>query len=292
VKRLKGLTKELLKLKGFMKELLSNKYGLAGIVLIAPFIIMAVFAPFLTSYGPYETGGLKEILLPPCKSHILGTDDMGRDVWSQLVYGARISLTVGFLASAIGICIGTTVGLVAGFYGGIVDEILMRIVDVLLIMPFLPFVIVLAAVLGPSMWNIIFLLAVLGWPTDARLVRSQVLSIKERPFFEAAVCIGESDLKLMFFEILPCVLPIVFAETVLWVANAIYSEAVLSFLGLGDPTHISWGMMLNFAFSSGVMAKAWWWVYPPGMSIAFVVLGFTFLGSAINEILSPKYKEV
>jgi len=279
-------------LKSFIKELLSNKYGLAGIVLLAPYIVMALFSPFLAPYGPYEMGGLKEVLLPPCRDHILGTDDMGRDIWSQLVFGSRVSMIVGFLAAAFGVCLGTLVGLVAGFYGGRVDEVLMRITDMVLVMPTLPLMIVLAAVLGPSMWNIILVIAVLGWPWTARVVRSQVLSVKERPFFEAAVCIGAGDLRLMFMEILPCVLPIVFAETVLWVASAIYSEAVLSFLGLGDPTHISWGMMLNFAFASGVMAKAWWWVFPPGMSIALVVLGFTFLGSAINEILSPKYKEV
>ena len=280
------------KVKGFIKELLSNRYGLAGVIILVPYVILAIFAPFLTPYGPYEMGGLKEVLLPPCKAHILGTDDMSRDVWSQLVYGARVSMTVGFLAAAFGVLIGTFVGLLAGFYGGAVDEVLMRITDMFLVMPTLPLMIVLAAVLGPNIWNIILVIAVTGWPGTARVIRSQVLSVKERPFFEAAVCIGEGDLGLMLFEVLPCVLPIVFAESVLWVADAIYSEAVLSFLGLGDPTHISWGMMLNFAFSSGVMARAWWWVYPPGMSIALVVLGFTFIGSAINEIVSPKYKEV
>ena len=165
-----------------------------------------------------------------------------------------------------------------------------KTVDVLMAIPSLPVMIVLAAVLGPSMWNLILVIAIMGWPSTSRVVRSQVLSVKERPFVEASRSVGAGDLFLMFREISPNVVPIMLAQTVMMASNAIYNEAVLSFLGLGDPLHLSWGMMLHFAFSSGVMTTAWWWAVPPGICIAVLVLGFTFLGSTLNEILNPKYR--
>ena len=279
-------------LQGFVRELLSNKMAVLGLALILPFIVMAVFSPLLAASDPMKMGKPEEILLPPSRGHILGTDDLGRDIWSQLVYGARISLVVGLLATVMGVGVGTLVGLFSGYYGGVVGEVLMRATDIVMVIPILPLMMVLAALLKPSIWNIIIVIAATGWPYCARVVRSQVLSVKERPFVEAARCVGAGDFSIIFKEIFPSVLPIAFAEAVLWIASAIYAEAVLSFLGLGDPMHVSWGMMLRAAFTSGAMAWAWWWILPPGMSIALLVLGFTFLGNAVQEITNPKLRHM
>jgi peptide/nickel transport system permease protein len=152
--------------------------------------------------------------------------------------------------------------------------------------------IILAAVLGPSLWNIIFVISVISWPTTARVVRSQVLSVKERPYVEASRCIGAGNVKLMLGEILPNVVPLMFAQAVLMITEAIYSEAVLSFLGLGDVTRISWGYMLHFAFDSGVMASSPWWIGPPIACIIMVIVGFSLLGTAISDVLNPGYREL
>ena len=274
----------------FLRSFLASKMGVIGAALVLLFVVMALFAPLLVTHDPYKLGSPEEVLLPPSSEFLLGTDNVGKDIYSQLVVGAKVSLLIGFLAAGIAAVIGSTVGLVSGYYGGIVDNLLMRIVDIFMAVPSLPVMIVLAAILGPSIWNIIIIIAVLGWPSTARIVRSQVLSIKERPFVEAARCIGASDLSLMFSEIMPNVIPVVSAQTIMMVANAIYNESVLSFLGLGDPLHISWGMMLHYAFSSGVMTTAWWWSIPPGLAIALLVLGFAFLGSALNEVLNPRFR--
>jgi peptide/nickel transport system permease protein len=198
---------------------------------------------------------------------------------------------IGFMAGALSILIGSLIGLIAGFYGGRVEELLMRFVDFFMMLPELPLMIVLAAMLGPSIWNIILVVSIVNWPTTARVVRSQVLSLKERAFVEASRCIGASDGYLIFREILPNVIPIIFAQAVLMVTWAIYSESVLSFLGLGDPTTITWGMMLNFAFESGAMSRAIWWVLPPIASIVTLILGFTFFGTAVSDVLKPGYRE-
>jgi len=274
----------------FLRSFLASKMGVIGAALVLLFVVMALFAPLLVTHDPYKLGSPEEVLLPPSSEFLLGTDNVGKDIYSQLVVGAKISLLIGFLAAGIAAIIGSTVGLVSGYYGGVVDNLLMRIVDIFMAIPSLPVMIVLAAILGPSIWNIIIIIAVLGWPSTARIVRSQVLSIKERPFVEAARCIGASDLSLMFSEIMPNVIPVVSAQTIMMVANAIYNESVLSFLGLGDPLHISWGMMLHYAFTSGVMTTAWWWSIPPGLAIALLVLGFAFLGSALNEVLNPRFR--
>jgi peptide/nickel transport system permease protein len=167
----------------------------------------------------------------------------------------------------------------------------MRIVDFFMMLPELPLMIVLAAVLGPSMWNIILVVSLVSWPTTARVVRSQVLSLKERPFVESSRCIGASNFQLMFSEILPNVVPLMFAQAVLMITEAIYAEAVLSFLGLGDPTSISWGMMLHSVFESGVISESYWWVVPPIVSIVTLIVSFSLLGTAVSDILEPGYKE-
>lgn len=285
------LTNKIEKLSVFLRLLFSHKMGLTGFGVISLFVLMAVFSSFLGTVDPARTGAVENILQSPTSGFWFGTDDLARDIWSQTIFGSRISLTVGFVAALITVVSGTLVGLVAGFYGKIVEEVLMRIVDFFMMLPELPLMIVLAAVLGPSMWNIILVVSLVSWPTTARVVRSQVLSLKERPFIEASRCIGAGSLRLMFGEILPNVVPLMFAQAVIMITEAIYAEAVLSFLGLGDPTSISWGMMLHFAFESGVMARALWWVMPPIFSIVALIVSFSLLGTAISDVLEPGYKE-
>lgn len=279
------------KLKEFLQLLFSNPMGFGGVAIISVFLFMAIFAPFLGTVDPTASGEIDNLLVSPSAEFWFGTDDLSRDIWSQTIYGSRISLMIGFIAAVITVVTGSLVGLMAGYYGKMLDEVLMRIVDFFMMLPELPLMIVLAAVLGPSMWNIILVVSLVSWPRTARIVRSQVLSIKERPFVESSRCIGASNFQLMFAEILPNVVPLMFAQAVLMITEAIYAEAVLSFLGLGDPTTISWGMMLHFVFESGVIAESYWWVTPPIVCIVTLIVSFSLLGTAVSDILEPGYKE-
>ena len=275
----------------FFQLLFGHPMGLAGLVIITMFVTMALFAPYLGTVDPAASGDVENLLIPPSTQFWFGTDDLARDIWSQTIFGSRISLTIGFVAAFITVFSGTIVGLIAGYYGKFVDEVLMRIVDFFMMLPELPLMIVLAAVLGPSMWNIILVVSLVSWPTTARVVRSQVLSLKERPFVESSRCIGASNFQLMFSEILPNVVPLMFAQAVIMITEAIYAEAVLSFLGLGDPTSISWGMMLHSVFESGVISESYWWVAPPIVSIVALIVSFSLLGTAVSDVLEPGYKE-
>jgi peptide/nickel transport system permease protein len=288
---MRKLQEKLEKLKTTLHPLLLHKTGRAGLIICTLFLLLAIFAPVLRTVDPKRTGDVANILRPPSREFWLGTDDLARDIWSQIIYGSRISLMIGFLAAALAVFIGSLVGLIAGFYGGRIDELLMRIVDFFLMLPTLPLMIVLAAMLGPNIWNIIIVVGLIWWTTTARIVRSQVLSLKERAFVEASKCIGASNRLLIFGEILPNVVPIIFANAVLMVTWAIYAEAVLAFFGLGDPTTISWGMILHFAFESGNMSRAPWWVAPPVVCIVLLILGFSFLGTAVSDIMKPGYRE-
>ncbi len=288
---MKKLLEGLKSLKEFFHLLLGHSMGRIGLVLIVFILIAALFAPLLGTVDPQRAGKREDILLSPSGDHWLGTDDLGRDVWSQILYGSRVSLMIGLITAFVTVVTGTLVGLTAGYFGGWVEEILVKIVDFFMMLPVLPLMIILAAVLGPSLWNIILVISVVSWPTTARVVRSQVLSIKERPYVEAARCIGASNVKLMFGEIMPNVLPLMFAQAVLMITYAIYDEAILAFLGLGDPTRISWGSMLHFAFESGVMARSPWWIGPPIVSIIILIVGFSLLGTAVTDVMTPEYKE-
>jgi peptide/nickel transport system permease protein len=279
------------KLKEFLQLLFNNPMGFGGVAIISIFLIMAIFAPFLGTVNPTLSGEIENLLISPSTQFWFGTDDLARDIWSQTIYGSRISLMIGFVAAIITVVTGSFVGLLAGYYGKMLDELLMRVVDFFMMLPELPLMIVLAAVLGPSIWNIIFVVSLVSWPRTARIVRSQVLSIKERPFVESSRCIGASNFQLMFGEILPNVVPLMFAQAVLMVTEAIYAEAVLSFLGLGDPTSISWGMMLHSVFESGVIAESYWWVGPPIACIVTLIVSFSLLGTAVSDVLEPGYKE-
>ncbi|MCF2136134.1 MAG: ABC transporter permease [Candidatus Thorarchaeota archaeon] len=223
---------------------------------------------------------------------VLGTTDKGGDAWSQLVYGSRISLIIGLVATALSTAVGVIVGMVAGYFGGKTDEILMRVVDFLLVIPGLPLMMVLAAFLGPTIQNIIVVIAILGWTGTARLIRSQVLAEKNKAYVESARAIGASDTYIIFRHILPNVTPILFANITLGVVGAILSEAGLSFLGLTDPSQPSWGRMLADARSSGGFSNgAWWVVVFPGMMITALSLAFTFVGHTLDQVLNPRLRE-
>jgi peptide/nickel transport system permease protein len=263
-----------------------------GLFVLAFFVFVAVAAPLLADPAGLEvtkaTGGVLE---PPSAEYPLGTDDVGRSVLTLLIWGTRISLFVGLFATAISMVIGTLIGIASGFTEGWTSRILFRFTEWFLVIPFLPLAIVLAAVLGRSLLNIAIVIGVTSWPGTALLIRAQTLSVKERPFLERARVLGAGRWHQMSRHVLPNVMPMVFANTTLTVAIAILSETTLSFLGLGDPTRVSWGSMLDDAFEVGAMTTgAWWFIVPPGVCVVLVVLAFTLIGSALEEIFNPRLR--
>ena len=222
---------------------------------------------------------------------LFGTDNVGLDVFTQLVYGTRISLLVGVVASLISVGLGLTVGLFAAYLGRLVDEIMMRFTDMLLVIPELPLLLVIVAVLGPSIWNIVGIIGLLGWMGFARTVRSQTLSLKERAFVEAAKALGAGKVHIIARHILPNVMNLVYVTLAMSVPGAIMSEAYLSFLGLYDPFVMTWGRMLNEALELPGGFRRWWWIVPPGLCIAAISISFILIGYALDGILNPKIRE-
>jgi peptide/nickel transport system permease protein len=276
-----------------------NRLGLLGAFLVLSAIFLAVCAPLLTPYSPTQivrdANGHGLTFASPFVHGPLGTDDAGRDVWSQLVYGARVSLLVGFLAGFIAMFVGSLLGITAGYLGGKTDNLLMRITDVLLVIPDLPLMLVLIATLRQMDLHIsplIVLILVIGllyWTSTARVIRSQVLTVKERQFIDRARAMGAGRVHIVRTHVLPQIMPLIVANTVLIVSTAILVESGLAFLGLGDPTQPSWGTMLNFAFDrSAVTNGAWWFFLPPGIAIVWVVLGCALLGNVLEEKLNPR----
>lgn len=222
---------------------------------------------------------------------LLGTDHAGRDLYSQLVVGIRISLVIGLLAAVISTTIGIVVGVVSGFLGGVVDEMSMRIVDILLCLPVLPLLLTLMFMFGKSPYYLILIIAVFWWLGLSRVIRSQALSLREMPFIECAKAAGAGKLYTIFRHVVPNVLPVAFAHMVLAVPGAIITEASLSFLGFGDPSTSTWGRMLNQAFVQGAFGRlAWWWIFPPGLAIVCLCLAFVFVGHAVDEIANPRLR--
>jgi peptide/nickel transport system permease protein len=264
-----------------------RKTAIVGVLLFSIPVIMAIFAQWIAPYNPYAIIGSpyeKPSLVRP-----LGTDDIGKDLLSQLIYGSRVSLTVGIFSTVIAIIIGVLIGMFAGYLGGWLDEALMRFTDIVLTFPYLVFVIVLIAYLGPSVWNMILCIGLLGWPTIARMIRSQVLSLKTQLYVEAAVALGATRRHIMLRYILPSLTVLLIPIAVLTVVDGILTEAGLSFLGLGDLTQISWGIMLFYAASRGGFVKgSWWWIVPPGLMITVTSLGLIFAGQALDEVLNPR----
>lgn len=254
---------------------------LTGLLLLALFLILAIFAPFLAPYDPWEPGRPFRL---PSAAHPLGTNDIGQDIFSELVFGSRISLFVGFFAAFVSAAIGTLVGLFSGYLRGAADEVLMGATDIILIIPALPLMIILTAHTSSSIWNIIIVIGALWWTSTARVVRSRVLQLREMPFVEAARSLGAGDGYIVFKHILPNTLQVILAKFILAVAGAMLTEASLSFLGLGDPLQKSWGMMLNYAFSRGGFINGyWWWYLPPGICISLAVLSFVLIGFGLEE---------
>jgi peptide/nickel transport system permease protein len=266
-----------------------QRAGLAGLAVLAVFIVLALAAPLLFSADELEvTKATGEVLAPPSPGYPLGTDESGRSVLALVVWGARVSLLVGISATVISMAIGALVGIGSGHYGGWTGGLLERLTDWFLVIPFLPLAIVLATVLGSSLLNIIVVIGVTSWPGTARLVRAQTLAVEARPYLERARVLGGGHWHQMSRHVLPNVMPLVLANTTLTVAIAILSETTLSFLGLGDPFRVSWGSMLDNAFSAGaISAGAWWYLLPPGLCVVVVVLAFTLVGRALENVLDP-----
>lgn len=273
-----------------------DRMALTGLILLAFFVLVAVFAPIIAPYDPLqviERDGTWLANEKPSALFPLGTTNLGRDIFSQLVYGSRAALLVGFSAAIAVSLIGTLVGLVAGFYGGWVDAILMRLADVAFGIPFLPFIIVLASFLRPSIWNVVIAMALLLWRDTSRVIRSQVVVTKEQAFVSAARVSGASSLRIIFLYIAPSVLPLTFLYGSLAIGWAILTEASVSFLGFSDPNVVSWGFMLQDAFASQALSRgAFYWIIPPGICIMLTVMSGFFIGRGYEEVLFPRLRRM
>jgi peptide/nickel transport system permease protein len=273
----------------FMKRLLKNKGAVFGIIIISVFLFIAAFAPFIAPYE-YDRPNIATILKSPSAEHIFGTDEFGRDIFSRIVYGARISLQVAFVAVVISLVIGTILGAVAGYYGGIADYIVTAITDIAWAFPTTLLAIAFIAALGTGLRNVVIAIALVSWSGYCRLVRGQFLSLREQEFVEAARLLGMSDLRIIFKHMLPNSLAPIIVMATLEFPKAIVVEASLSFLGLGaQPPQPSWGSILNSG--KALIDQAPWISFFPGFMIMIVVLGFNLFGDALRDVLDPRLKE-
>lgn len=265
---------------------MSDWLAVAGALIVAGLFFVAVFAPFLVQHKP-EFINAKDILSPPSAEHWLGTDDLGRDVFARMVYGARISLSVGFVAVGIATAIGLVLGALAGYFGGWMDEIIMRFVDIMLTLPTFFLILAVIAFLSPSIYNIMIVIGVTSWMSVARLVRAEFLSLKERDFVNAARAIGVSDMGIIFRHIMPNALAPVLVSATLGVGGAILTESSLSFLGIGvQPPTPSWGNILTQG--KDYIEIAWWLSVFPGLAILITVMGYNLLGEGLRDAIDPR----
>ena len=260
-----------------------------GAGLLLALILVAILAPVIAPYSPNAQAGVP--FAPPSSSHLLGLDDGGYDVLSLLMYGLRVSLLVGFAATLISSLLGTVIGVVAGYFGGLTDGLLMRITDYFLVIPLLPFMIVVADVWGANLFHIIVVIGVLSWTMTAVVLRAQARTIRERTFIRRAQAMGASHTRIVLRHLLPQVMPLVVANTVLNISYAIFTETALSFLGLGDPTQISLGTMIEHAFlRADISEGAWWAIVPPGALVAVIVIACSLIGRTIEDSLNPRLR--
>lgn len=276
------------RVKNALRQFSKSKMGIAGLIIIMIFVFIAVAAPMVSPYDP-NSSFVGPRFSPPSPNYILGTDDVGRDVLSQIIYGSRISILIGVASACIGTLLGTIIRLFSGYFGGFVDDVLMRTTDIFLIIPFIPLAVLFALYIGPSLWLIILLLGFFGWPPAARQVRSQILSLKESAFVETVRALGASHMHIIFRHLLPNVIGLILADVTLRTVYAILAEAGLAFIGVFDPTIISWGTILYFGLRMGALYYgAWWTIVPAGFCIALLGCGFAFLGHGITLVLNPK----
>jgi peptide/nickel transport system permease protein len=278
-----------------IRVIFKDSLGATGLILVAFFILMAILAPVAAPYGPFDVVYRPDKtvvrLVPPNLTNLLGTTNQGMDVFSQLLHGSRIALLVGILSAIGSALIGTVVGLFSGYYGGWVDQVLMRVTDIAFGIPFLPFAMLAISLSRPSLYLVILLIVLFLWRTTARVIRAQVLTLKERPFIWAARAAGVSNLRILFIHIGPNVLPFSFLYMAIGISYGVMTEASLSFLGFGDPHVLSWGQMLNFSFNAGAMRNAWWWVLPPGLCLSLFVTSAFMITRAYEEMINPRLRE-
>ncbi|MFJ7839187.1 oligopeptide ABC transporter permease [Lysinibacillus sphaericus] len=270
----------------FWKRFKRHKLAVMGLWFLAIVTMVAILAPIFAPFDPAEITG--EFSAPPSLQHLLGTDQVGRDVLSRVIYAARVSLAVGIGAVAISAIIGTVLGLISGYFGGMIDGIVMRITDMFMSFPYILFILVVASIVGPGLTNIILILGVLGWPGIARLVRGNVLAIKQSDYVKASIALGYSTPRILFKHILPNTVAPILIYATSGVAGAILDEAALSFLGLGvQPPDASWGNMLSNAQSISILTdQPWLWI-PPGIFILLTVLAINYIGDALRDALDP-----
>jgi len=275
-------------MKEFWRRYRKNRAAVVGLSIIIFLGVIALMAPYVTPYDPWEIN-FEDKLVAPSSKYPLGTDHFGRNVLTRIIYGARLSLTIGFVAASIAATVGTLLGSFSGYFGGKIDHILMRFTEMFMVIPTFFLNLLVIAVFGGSIWNVMAVIGMTTWPTPARLIRSQFLSLKEREFVEAARLTGASDRKIIFRHILPNAVGPVIVSASLQVAGAILTEAGLSFLGLGDIHQVTWGQMLYRALA--YIRNAWWIATFPGIAIFVTVLSFNLVGDGLNDVLNPRLKE-
>lgn len=271
----------------FLKPALNQRWSRLGLYIITLYILVGIFGSYLPIPGPYTTmsmeNGVPASMQQPSLQHPFGTTYFAYSVLSRTVMSARTSLLVGLLSATIVLFVGVNLGLMAGYYGGRVEAVLMGLTDVMFGLPFYPFAIVIITILGSSIVNIALVIALIFWRQIARITRSETLSLKERTFVKSSRAAGSSDLKIMYYHILPNLIPLILVYFVFGIVWGILLEASLSFIGLGDPNTISWGLMLHNAFSSGVLTNAWWWVLPPALSLWLFIWSLYVVARALED---------
>ncbi|MEM3193076.1 MAG: ABC transporter permease [Nitrososphaerota archaeon] len=273
--------------KDFVSKLWSHRKGKAGLIILLGLVIFALIGHFAAPYNPMADNAVA--FQPPSRAHLLGTNYVGQDLLSWLMVGTGTSLVVGFTVAILSALIGVIVGVTAGYYGGMIDDVLMRAVDVLLVIPGFPLLVILQTFLPPTLETTILILSILGWPFLARVIRSQTLSLRERQYVLASKLSGLSGMQIIVRDILPMLIPIITINAIFIAVSGVVAQAGLAFFGLGDLRSVNWGTDLYYFFNQdGIAYKAWWWLLPPGIGIIVLGLGANFLSNGIYEITKPK----